>query len=416
VPGARAAHGAHPPGSRALTEPLVPPSIVCLSSIDWDFLWQGHQQIMAAFADSGSRVLFVENSGVRAPGPRDVPRLGRRLRHWWHGDGPRGLREVAPRLSVLSPLLRPFPYSSLALRVNLALLHSAIGRWVDRGAVSAPLFWTFLPTPLALETMRRLHPRLSIYYCIDDLASSSPGARRIASSEERMFKEADLVFVTSRALHERASRYSERVHAFPFGVDFAAFDRVRTTEIETPSGLRDLAYPIVGYVGGIHQWVDQNLLVGIAERLPRFTFVFVGPVQCDVSALSRCANIRLLGSRAHEAVPRYLRHFDVGIIPYRRCPYTDHVYPTKLNEYLAMGLPVVATEIPELRVMAAEHPGLLALATTPGDFAEAVQEALTTDSPAARQQRVEVARQNSWPARISQMREVIADALGKPRE
>ena len=81
--------------------------ILCLSSIDWDFIWQGHQQIMSALAREGNRVLFVENTGVRSPGLRDVGRVWHRLTNWWRSL--KGFREVQPQLFVYSPILLPFP-------------------------------------------------------------------------------------------------------------------------------------------------------------------------------------------------------------------------------------------------------------------------------------------------------------------
>ena len=59
------------------------PDILCISSIDWDFIWQGHQEIMSTLAAEGHRVLFVENTGVRSPNLRDLPRLRQRIRNWW---------------------------------------------------------------------------------------------------------------------------------------------------------------------------------------------------------------------------------------------------------------------------------------------------------------------------------------------
>ena len=59
--------------------------ILCISSIDWDFIWQGHQEIMSTLAADGHRVLFVENTGVRAPNMRDLPRVRQRIRNWWRG-------------------------------------------------------------------------------------------------------------------------------------------------------------------------------------------------------------------------------------------------------------------------------------------------------------------------------------------
>src|SRR5207237_10631443 len=127
--------------------------------------------------------------------------------------------------------------------------------------------WTFRPTPLALDLIEDLDPALTIYYCIDDLAASSPGARRIASSERRLFTQADLVFVTSEKLRERAARVSDHVHLFPFGVNFERFERVRHAAEPAPPDLQALARPVVGYLGGRHQWVDQALIAAGAAHM-----------------------------------------------------------------------------------------------------------------------------------------------------
>ena len=83
--------------------------VLCISSIDWDFIWQGHQEIMTRLAADGHRVLFIENTGVRAPNFRDLPRVRQRVRNWWRGT--KGFREERPNIFVYSPLLLPCPIS-----------------------------------------------------------------------------------------------------------------------------------------------------------------------------------------------------------------------------------------------------------------------------------------------------------------
>src|SRR4030095_17009488 len=102
-----------------------------------------------------------------------------------------------PSLCVCPPLRLPFPYSRIARGVNRFLLSRALRRWMRATAFYRPIVWTFLPTPIALDLIDALDPELTVYYCIDDLAASSPGAARIVPSEERLFRRADLVFVTS---------------------------------------------------------------------------------------------------------------------------------------------------------------------------------------------------------------------------
>jgi uncharacterized SAM-binding protein YcdF (DUF218 family)/glycosyltransferase involved in cell wall biosynthesis len=386
------------------------PDVLCVSSIDWDFIWQGHQEIMSRMAAQGHRVLYVENTGVRAPKVRDLPRVWQRIRNWWRGT--KGFREERPNLFIYSPLLLPLPYFWLARWINRTLLSRALRRWMDAVGFHRPILWTFLPTPLALDVIRAVDPQVTIYYCIDDLASSSPGARKIVTSEEQLFRQADLVFVTSERLRERAARLSHRVHLFPFGVNLERFDAVRQSADEPPSDLAPLAKPIIGYVGGLHQWVDQPLLAAVAARLPDMSFALVGPAQTDVSLLEGCANVTLFGQRAHPDVPKYVKRFDVGIVPYRLTDYTANVYPTKLNEYLSMGIPVVATDLPEIRRFNRDHGDLVHVADGADAFAGAIRASLDSAStPAVVERRIAVAQSNSWERRIAAMAALIDQAI-----
>jgi uncharacterized SAM-binding protein YcdF (DUF218 family)/glycosyltransferase involved in cell wall biosynthesis len=383
--------------------------VICISSIDWDFIWQGHQEIMSTLAAQGHRVLFLENTGVRSPTLRDLPRLRQRIRNWWKST--RGFREERPNLFVYSPIVLPLPYSRIARWINRTLLIQSMRRWMRAAGFGRPVIWTFLPTPLAHELIDHLDPLLTIYYCIDDLASSSAEARRIASSEVAMFKRADLVFVTSEKLRARAATASSHVHFFPFGVRYQAFEAVRLAPRAAPDDMAALGRPVVGYVGGMHQWVDQDLVADVARRLPQVTFVFVGPPQCDLSRLEGCPNVVLLGGRPHAMLPAYIREFDIGIVPYKLSDYTSNVYPTKLNEYLSMGIPVVATDLIEINRFNADHGNIVAVAKSAADFAAAIERTLQGGhDEAAVARRIEVARANGWQARIDSMLGLIAGA------
>lgn len=384
--------------------------VLCISSIDWDFIWQGHQEIMSTLAAQGHRVLFLENTGVRSPKFSDLPRLRHRLRNWWKGTA--GFREERPNLFVFSPIVLPLPYSRIAQWLNRMWLVHSIRRWMRAVGFARPVVWTFLPTPLAHELIRHLDPALTVYYCIDDLASSSPEARRIASSEVAMFQKADLVFVTSEKLRARAAEASPRVHFFPFGVRFHSFEEARLAPREAPADIAALTRPLVGYVGGMHQWIDQDLVVDVARRLPHVTFAFVGPEQCDLSRLRACANIILLGGKPHSSLPAYIREFDVGIVPYRLSDYTSNVYPTKLNEYLSMGIPVVATDLLEIRRFTADHGDVVEIAANAEGFAAAIARTLESPRPEQVERRIAVAKTNSWQARIARMSALIDEAAG----
>ena len=380
--------------------------VICISSIDFDFIWQGHQEIMSRLAASGHRVLFIENTGVRPPRPADLPRMLSRLRNWRRGT--KGFREERPNLFVHSPLVVPLPYSRIAQWLNRWMLMRGINRWMRAVGATRPVVWTFLPTPLARELIKAISPALTIYYCIDDLASSSHEARKIVKSEQALFREADLVFVTSERLRQRAAQFSQRVHLFPFAVNLAVFQKSREERESIPSDLAALKRPVAGYVGGLHQWVDQDLLAAIAAKLPNINFALIGPEQTDVSRLKALPNVHLFGQRPHAELPRYVGGFDCGLVPYRITEYTANVYPTKLNEYLVMGIPVVATDLVEIRRFNAEHGLMVQIAESADEYAAAVKSAVSAvPLPSEVSQRIAVAESNSWERRLGKMSQLI---------
>ena len=184
--------------------------------------------------------------------------------------------------------------------MNRFIITRAIRRWIQALGLQRPLVWTFLPTPLALDIIDAIEPTLVIYYCIDDFESSSSGARLIRQAEDRLLKAADLVFVTAERLRRRVLEQREQVEVLPFAVDFPRFEKERLATQSKPNELVEIDSPIVGYVGGLHRWVDQELLVEAARVLPDVEFVFVGPEQCDMSKLKAQPNIHLLGSRNYD--------------------------------------------------------------------------------------------------------------------
>jgi glycosyltransferase involved in cell wall biosynthesis len=388
-------------------------SIVCLSSIDWDHKWQGHQEIMSALASAGNNVLFVENTGVRAPALRDAPRVIRRAKNWARSR--RGPRQERERLLIHSPLTLPFPYSRLSRTINTPVLTRSIRAWARAVGCARPILWTFLPTPLAEDVIASLDPELTIYYCVDDLRSSSRGARKIALSEPSLLRRADLVFVSAARLRERAVQFRSDVHVFPFGVSFEMFARRTNGTAEPPPDLRQFDGPLVGYVGGVNHKVDHHLLACVAGRLPHVHFIVIGPVVTATSELDGCPNVHILGQRPHHEIPAYLDAFHAALIPYRVTEYTSHVYPAKLNEYLAAGLPVVATPLPEICAFNRQHGDIVRIAQDPETFCREVVRSLEESDAAAAARRVAAARTNCWEARIAAMTGLVAVTLAARR-
>src|SRR5205807_4928855 len=137
--------------------------------------------------------------------------------------------------------------------------------------------------------------------------------------------------------------------------------------------------PILGYIGSIHRWVDQQLLIEVARRRRDWTIALIGPRRVDTTQLERESNIIIVPAQKHEDLPYFLREFSVGLIPYVLDAFAQSLRPTKVLEYLAMGLDVVATDLPELRPWSAW------IRTAPRErFALAIAEALSADNSGRR--------------------------------
>lgn len=386
-------------------------SIVCLSSIDWSFNWQVPQETAQFFAEGGNRVLFIENTGVRRAELRDAARLWTRLRNWSRARG--GFSRVASNIDVFSPLLVPLPYSRAATLINTRMLVQVIRDWLGNDGGGPLILITFLPTPLAREVISALRPALVIYYRVDSLADSSPGARMVAHSERKLLAEADLVLVTSRALFDTATSVARRVELLATGVRVEKFESARRFRAEAHEVFSSLPRPVVGFIGSVREATDLRLLASAAGMAPDLQFVLAGPCFVDVAPLAALPNAKLFGAIPHEEVTRYMVRFDVGILPYSLNRFTAGIMPVKLKEYLAAGLPVVATPMPEVRRFAEQHTGLVRFASRAPQFVEALRAALSETSAEQVERRVSVARQYDWRGQNARINELIERALAE---
>jgi glycosyltransferase involved in cell wall biosynthesis len=377
--------------------------VVVISSVDWGPLWQSHQELASRLAAAGNRVVYVENTGVRAPGVTDARRVVKRLRHWVATARSGGIREVSARLYVCSPLIAP-PFGSRARRaLNRRLFLPVVARALTRLGVRDPAVITYLPTDTAADLLEMLRTpsSVAVYYCVADFSVLTPHRDEVVRTERELIESVDLVFAMCPELERHCARWSSEVHLFPPGVDLAKFS-IRAAPADLGPG------PVIGYVGGLHRFVDMDLLVAMATARPDWAWVFVGPLQRDCGELEALPNVRLLGPRPHAELPSLVAGFDACLIPYALSDDTKTVSPTKVNEYLAMGKPVVSTDLPALRELG-PHEGVLVAEPNPTAFLAAIERALasSTDMVAAARRRRHAVLSDST-SRLAAMGELIA--------
>src|SRR5262249_34487752 len=148
--------------------------------------------------------------------------------------------------------------------------------------------------------------------------------------------------------------------------EHAHFARALDESTTVPADIRDLPRPIIGFYGLVAEWVDLEAMRQVALLYPHGSVVILGDTNnADTGSLRALSNVHFLGHRAYSELPGYCKAFDVALLPFLRNELTENANPLKLREYLAAGLPVVATDIPEARALA--HYGIL-LAKGPADF------------------------------------------------
>ena len=383
---------------------------VCMGGIDWWYKSHAHSevQLMRRIARS-RRVLFVNSIGLRMPLPGRTTQPWARIVDKARSVG-KFLRRPVPELEefyVMSPLSLPLYGSRAGRAFNRGLVRAqlrAVCWWLG---IRSPIFVVTLPT--AWEVIEPL-PRRALVVNKSDKYSTLPDVDQafVAHLEAELLRHADRVVYASRALMaDDAAQVDGRGILLDHGVDLEHFTH-RPPE-EVPADLAAIPTPRVGYFGNLADYrVDFDLLERLAREIPDAQLVLIGEATLSMDRLEGLSNVHWLGPRPYEEIPRYGSGFDVGIMPYLRNEWIRHSNPIKLKEYLALGLPVVSTEVPEV----GRYTDWLYMADDPDDFVAKVRRALEGDAPSDPASRRAAVQPYSWDGRAQELRE-IAESVGR---
>ncbi len=294
-----------------------------------------------------------------------------RMKLWWRGPHKvdNGIHAYVP----LSLLARPRRSSLLDgewLGENwLRWTVPSLRKVLKRSGFERPEV-LMVSDPLMTKLADLTEAVIRVYYVADDHTDHPKFPRWASKWEEEYARNCQVVAYPTVSLKKRAEEIApQAVICFtPHGVDYEHFARPRPRPPEYTS----IPRPRAVYVGLIEMWVDLELVAYCARSLPRFSFVLIGPIRVPTNVVRNLPNVYLLGPRPYEEIPAYLQHADVGLVPFRLSRLTAAVRPVKLYEYMAAGLPVVATRNPAIE---AENPPIF-MADTYEEFAQALERAL----------------------------------------
>jgi glycosyltransferase involved in cell wall biosynthesis len=350
-----------------------------------------------------NRLLWIGSLGLRKPelSIYDLKRV-------WE-KGMRILRRSAEPFSEIHslqqvheihPFVIPFHDNGLMYRLNMSMMRTSILSAMERLKFRDPILLT--SSPIIPDLIGTLGETSSHYFCLDDFTLFEGAFDTLGEKEQRLVAKVDSCFSISEGLMKTRQPRSGNNYFLPQGVNTKHF---APSETEVAEQVKNFRSPVIGFFGLITSWVDIDLIVQSALRYPQFEFVILGKTVIDISIFSTVSNIHYLGEIPFAKLPMYARIFDVGIIPFVVNNLTLACNPLKLLEYLSLGIPVVSTNMPEVKKL---EPAVI-VAESREDFIDKIQTAVDQVSVEGNVQRREFAERYSWES----ITKIITDNIVK---
>ena len=377
--------------------------IVCIASA-WDYDPTSKHHLMKVLSENND-ILWVNYHGSRAPGINRIDLVDsfRALRRIT-----RGSQRVSPSIVQTTPLVIPGAANWLLRGVHRRMLISQIRSAIRQilGDAEKPIqIWSFAPDVPYL--VGAFDEECFVYYCVDEYRQFEGfDAKRIAEAEDALIDAADIVVTTSDPLLETKRLRRPDAVLVRHGVDFNHFEPARRETTSRPADLATIPRPTFGFFGLIHHWVDLAFLADVARLRPHYSFVLLGDAKVDVSCLSSLDNVHLLGRRPYDELPAYCAHFDAGMLLFTRTAMTRNINPIKMYEYLAAGLPVISTPLPEAK----RFPEHIDVVDSPTAFAESCDRVVTLPKP-DRESISQSVRNETWHAKAEYLSDLIEGKL-----
>jgi beta-glucosidase/6-phospho-beta-glucosidase/beta-galactosidase/glycosyltransferase involved in cell wall biosynthesis len=370
--------------------------IIVHCHLRWGGVWQRPQQFLSRLSKN-HRVLFVE-------GPFLVS------------------EEIQPRFELL-----PVPeYPNVTIMQShfpSSRFHD--GGWVDeqryrllQQALEGPLASEFhrpvqwFYDPMAVVSFAgKLDESAIVYDCMDQLAQFKFAPPEIATREQLLLNQADVVFTGGRKLFEEKSRFNPNCHFYGCGVEVEHFATARAEETKVPPDLDFVERPILGYFGVVDERLDYDLITKLADANPGWSIVMIGPLaKIDPNALPCRRNLFWLGKRDYAQLPAYTKAFSVCLMPFALNEATEFINPTKALEYMATGRPVVSSAVPDV---VSNFGRIVRVARSHEEFIERCRCACEQPDQERIQAGLQLADDNRWEMIVAALERHVKDVLDR---
>ncbi len=249
-----------------------------------------------------------------------------------------------------------------------------------------------------------LKPESYVYYLRDNFLAVNYWKKHGQRLEPALMSKVDVVASNSGYLANQASRYNPRSVYIGQGCDLELFNPNEVSAI--PEDLNRIPQPRIGYAGALTSLrLDGALIETIARERPDWQIVLIGSPDDSFprAQLEDLNNVTFLGSKPPHEIPAYLAHMDVLINPQVFNEVTIGNYPRKIDEYLAMGKPVVAVKTETMELFR-DH---VFLADSPQSFIHCIEQALSGQHLSTAAERIAFALDHTWENSLQLMIDAI---------
>jgi len=297
-------------------------TIICLSHLRWNFVYQRPQHLLTRFAKTHT-VYYVEEPFFNEERDKNEMTL------------------AGENIHVVTPHLSKHNTEDVFLR-QFELLKKLI----HEKNISNYIFWYY--SPMMFMFSKRFHPSLIVYDCMDELSAFKFAPPQLKEAERELLEKADVVFTGGLSLFNAKKDLHHNIYPFPSSIEKEHFAKARINN-QQPADQENIPYPRLGFFGVLDERFDINLIREVAQRKPDWNFIFLGPViKVDLDDLPHNKNIHYLGSKSYSELPAYISGWDIALIPFAINEATKYISPTKTPEYLAAGKPVISTAIKDV--------------------------------------------------------------------
>jgi len=220
---------------------------------------------------------------------------------------------------------------------------------------------------------------------------------------------ADIVVSINEHIRNKYNELNKNIVIVRNATNVKNFQRDRYNSIKDLEYLKSKKKIIIGYSGSFREnRIDFNLLDYLIETKREWEYVFIGDADkvCQ-ERYSKYTNVLILKEVDYQHLPDYLSYFDLAIVPFKINEHTKGNDLLKFHDYLAMGKPIVSTDIGG----ASDLDNMVNIGHDPTEFIRKMELALLENTQLQTAKRKEFATKNSWKERITQLEIAIRERL-----